>query len=64
MNYETMGIGSKGMMSIFKAMLKIKKDKSPEEQGMYDTITKSNDHSKKEYINPLIEYVETITNIR
>ncbi|WMM26993.1 flavodoxin domain-containing protein [Tissierella sp. MB52-C2] len=60
MNYEKMGISSKGMMSIFKSMLKIKKDKSPEEQGMYDTITKSNDHSKKEYINPLIECVKTI----
>lgn len=60
MNYEKMGLGSKGMMSIFKAILKIKKDKSPEEQGMYDTITKSNDYSKKEYINPLIECVRTI----
>ncbi len=60
MNYEAMGIGSKMMMSIFKAMLKQKKDKSAIEQGMYDTITKSNDHSRKEYIEPLIEYVGTI----
>lgn len=57
-NYETMGITSKAMMSIFKAMLKINRHKSPEEQGMYDSITKSEDHSKKEYINPLIKFVK------
>jgi len=55
-----MGIVSKALMGVFRATLKSKKNKSPELQGMSDAITKSNDYSKKEYINPLIEYVKTI----
>lgn len=58
-NYEKMSIGSKGMMGIFKTILRFAKEKTAEEQGMYDTITHSNDHSSKEYINPLIEYLKS-----
>jgi len=57
-NYEKMSIGSKGMMGIFKTILRFAKEKTPEEQGMSDTITSSNDHSNKEYIKPLIEYLK------
>jgi hypothetical protein len=63
-NYERMGIVSKGLMGIFKAMLRMSKHKTPEEQGMYDTITKSNDNSKREYIKPLVECVQAITAMR
>ncbi|MBH1940391.1 flavodoxin domain-containing protein [Mobilitalea sibirica] len=57
-NYENMGLGSKGLMKMFKAMLKNNKNKTPEEQGMYETISKSHDYSKKEYITPLVKYVK------
>ncbi|MHB8131815.1 MAG: flavodoxin domain-containing protein [Mobilitalea sp.] len=57
-NYEKMSIGNKGMMGIFKTVLRFSKEKTPEEQGMSDTITCSNDHSNKEYIKPLIEYLK------
>ncbi len=60
MNYETMGIKNKGLMGVYRFVLRLNKDKSSVEQGVYDTLTKSNDHTKKEYINPLIEHVKLI----
>lgn len=59
-NYEKMGVGSKLLMGIFKTMLKMTKNKSPENQAAYDSIKNSNDYSKKEYINPVIDYVKMI----
>ncbi|ROR27149.1 flavodoxin-like protein [Mobilisporobacter senegalensis] len=57
LNYDKMGIGHKIMMAAFRGMLKIKKNKTPEEQGMLNGIKKSHDFSRKEYINSLVEYI-------
>lgn len=57
-NYEAMSFGSKLMMKLFTAILKGKKDKTPEEEGMYETISSSHDYSNKEYIKPLIEFIK------
>lgn len=59
-NYENMSIGGKILMKIFTAMLSKKKDKTPEEQGMADSIKQSCDLTKKEYIQPLVECVKSI----
>jgi menaquinone-dependent protoporphyrinogen IX oxidase len=56
-NYENMNLGSKMIMKMFASMLAKKSDKTPEEKGMADAIKQSCDFSKKEYINPLVDYV-------
>jgi menaquinone-dependent protoporphyrinogen IX oxidase len=59
-NYENMSVGGKLLMKMFTAMLSNKKDKTPEEQGMADSIKQSCDLTKKEYIQPLVECVKSM----
>jgi menaquinone-dependent protoporphyrinogen IX oxidase len=59
-NYENMKLGGKLLMKMFSAMLSKKKDKTPEEQGMAETITKSADYSDVKFIQPLISYVRDV----
>lgn len=62
LNYEKMGFGDKAMMNIYKKMLEMKKDKSDMEDGTNRAITNSYDCSSKEYIKPMITYLNQVLN--
>lgn len=53
--YEKMGFASKMMMKMFASMMAKKKDKTPEEQETAKVLGTSCDHSKREYINAIVE---------
>jgi len=56
-NYEKMSLPMKSMCKmIYKSLLK-KENKTEEEMGMMKLFEKSSNHSNKDYIRPLIEYV-------
>lgn len=56
-NYETMKFGSRLLMKLFSAILRKKKNKTPEEQGMAESISKSADYSNIKFIQPLISHI-------
>ena len=60
-NYEKMSVTSKLMMKMFVKTLKAKKDKTEEEQVMIKMITSSYDISDKKYIEPIIKYLNNMT---
>ena len=55
--YEAMPLGDKLMMKAFSAMLRRKKNKTPDEQAMAEAITASYDLSAREHIAPLVDCV-------
>lgn len=58
-NYSKMGLGDKVMMKVFSSMLKKKKEKNCYEEEMTNLVDHSFDHSKKEYLQPVLEYLQT-----
>lgn len=52
LRYEAMPLGDKLMMKAFSAMLRRKKNKTPDEQAMAEAITASYDLSAREHIAP------------
>lgn len=54
-NYERMSPMSKMMMKVFLRTLKAKKDKTEEEKGMVEMISRSYDISDRRYIEPIVE---------
>lgn len=58
-NYENMKLGGKMLMKMFASMLSKKKDLTPEEKGMADSIKQSHDYSDKKFIAPLVQSVRT-----
>ncbi len=54
-NYEKMSTPSRLMMKMFVKMLKVKKNKTQEEQVMIKMISSSYDISDKKYIEPILE---------
>lgn len=54
LNYENMGVLSRGMMKMFSKMLNASKNKSDFDKGMSEAIMSSYDNSKKENIEPLV----------
>lgn len=56
--YEKMSFGDKCIMKVFGAMMKAKKDKTKYEQEMANMLGKSFDHSKKEYLESVISYIQ------
>lgn len=59
-DFSKLGLFYKIAMSLFKASLKNKKDKTPDEKGMLAAYDKPADFTKKERIEPLIEYVKSL----
>ena len=60
MNYAKMHRADKLLMGMFKAFLKLKKNKSDVEKGTADAIRNSYDYSNREQIAPLVDYVNSI----
>ena len=60
MNYAKMQKRDKLLMGMFKAFLKLKKNKSDVEKGTADAIRNSYDYSHRDAIAPLIHYVNAI----
>lgn len=60
LNYEKMGWKSKWMMKVFCKLMEKKKNKTEEEVAMSKVISHSFDKSKKEYITPLVTYINEI----
>lgn len=58
-NYDKMSAGSKMMMKVFLQTLKAKKNKTEEEKGMIEMISRSYDISDKKYIAPIVAYAQT-----
>ncbi len=56
-NYEKMSAVSRAMMKIFLQTLKAKKNKTEEDRGMIEMISKSYDISDKKYIEPILKYM-------
>ena len=56
--YEKMGVADKLIMKMLSKMLASKEDKSDAENGTATAISKSHDISSKEYIMPLIDFVQ------
>ena len=54
--YENMGIVDRMMMKGATAMMKNKKEKTPQDREFEQEIRKSYDISSKEYIMPLVHY--------
>ena len=57
LRYENMPFGDKLMMKVFAAMVKRKKEKSEYEKEMLKALNTSYDHTSKEYIEPLADFV-------
>lgn len=57
--YERMNLMGRMMMKLFCRMLAKKKNKTPEEKGMEAMIAHSFDGTDKKYMEPLVEYVKT-----
>lgn len=57
LNYEKMSLPDKLMMKAAAAMIRGKKDKTPEELQFEQAIAGSFDHASKEFIQPLLDYV-------
>ncbi len=57
-NYEKMSTPYKLMMKMFIKTLKVKKDKTEEEQIMVKMISSSYDISDKKYIEPILRYLK------
>ena len=60
-NYEKMGLFDKIIMKIYSKILQIKNKKTEVEEGTSKAIATSYDHSSKEYINPMINYLKSLT---
>ncbi len=60
MNYTRMNGTDKLLMTAFKTILKLKKNKSAVEQGTNDAIQRSYDYSNINQIDPLVNYAKTI----
>lgn len=56
--YEKMGFADKLFMKMFSSMMKNKKDKDKLEQDMADALGSSFDISKKEYLEPVVQYIK------
>lgn len=56
--YEKMSLSDKAMMKMFSAMLKKKQDKNDYEKNFEHAIAGSYDISSKEYIMPLLSFLE------
>lgn len=56
-NYEKMSFGGRILMKMFTSMLAHSKNKTPEQEGMAQTISKSSDYSDKKFIESLVNYV-------
>lgn len=61
LNYEKMGLLEKMIMNIYRKVLEFKNNKSDVEDGTSKAIARSYDHSSREYIKPLIDYVNQLT---
>ena len=57
-NYEKMGFSDKTIMKTYNKVLELKNNKSEIEDGTSKAISTSYDHSSKENIKPLIDYLE------
>ncbi|TCT12215.1 flavodoxin-like protein [Natranaerovirga pectinivora] len=62
LNYEKMGFGDKSIMKIYSTVLKFKNNKSDIEEGASKAILESYDYSSKEYIKPMVEYLNELIN--
>ena len=61
LNYENMGFSDKLIMKALAKMLKNKNDKDSVEAGCEQAIGHSYDISSREYITPLLEFLETLS---
>lgn len=61
-NYERMGLIDKSIMKTYNKVLEFKSNKSDLESGTSKAISKSYDYSSSEYIKPMIEYLNHLTN--
>jgi len=59
-NYEKMSRASKLMMKMFVGALKAKKDKTEEEKIQAEMMSKSYDISDKKYIEPIVNWVNSL----
>lgn len=57
LNYEKMSLSDKLMMKAAAAMMKRKKNKTPEDLLFQEAIAQSIDHKSLEYIEPLLAYL-------
>ena len=55
--YEKMSLPDKGMMKIAAAIVKMKKNKTAQEEAFAQAIATSYDSSDKKYIKPLVRYL-------
>lgn len=60
LNYENMGLGDKLIMKALAKMLENKNDKDLVETGCEQAIGHSYDISSREYITPLLEFLNTL----
>ncbi|MCR5601067.1 MAG: flavodoxin domain-containing protein [Ruminococcus sp.] len=58
-DYSKMSMGSKVLMKTFVAMLKGKKNKTPDEKAMFEHISKSCDCSDPKYLEPIVDYINS-----
>jgi len=58
LNYSKMGVGDYLIMKALAKMLSSKKDKNSEEAGCEQAIGSSYDISSREYIAPLIQFIQ------
>ena len=59
-NYEKMGGFDRFLMKMFNAMIKRQKNVTEAEQNMAKAIEKSYNHSKREWIEPLVRHVQLL----
>ena len=61
-DYKRLNTADKILMSMLKIKLKLKKDRTEDEQGMLEAYDIAEYHCKKENIKDLIEYAKECTN--
>lgn len=62
-DYQKMGFADRTIMKIVAKLMRRKKDKSEEEKGFEQAIQNSYDHSSKDYIMPLVNFIKNKANI-
>ncbi|MDQ2087897.1 flavodoxin domain-containing protein [Herbivorax sp. ANBcel31] len=59
-NYERMGMVDKAIMKTYSKILDLKNNKSKIEEGTRNAISKSYDNSSREYIKPMVDYINQL----
>jgi hypothetical protein len=60
-DFNKLDLMNKTLMTLLKWKIRMKRDRTPDEKGMLAAYSLPMDFTKREYINPLLEYARSIS---